>query len=84
MRLGSDVLLLVPLPIGLRRGAVKPPLPSLTGVMETPLIIQAINSALGAVDFAGKGAEIEAVLGWAAWGLPALTDSPVAFLLPRS
>lgn len=79
----QQALLLVPLLIRLQHGAVKPPLPSLTRIMETPLIIQGINSALGVVDFAGKSTEIEVVLGLAEWGLPVLTDSPVAFPLPR-
>lgn len=51
--------------------------------METPLIIQGINSALGVVDFAGKSTETEVVLGWAEWGLPVLADSPVVSPLPR-
>jgi len=80
----QQTLLLVSLLIKLRHDAVELPLPSLTGIMENPLIIQGINPALSVVDFAGKSAEIEVVLGWAEWGLPVLTDSPVAFPLPRS
>lgn len=75
---------MVPLLIRLRHGAVKPPLLSMSGIMENPLIIQGINSALRVVDFAGRSTEIEVVLGWAEWGLPVLTDSLVAFPLPRS
>lgn len=76
-------LLLVLLLLRLPHSAAKPLLPSLTELMETPLIIQGINSALGGVDSAGKSTEMRVVLGWAAWGLPVLTDSPVAFPVPR-
>lgn len=71
----QPTLLLVPVLLRLPHSAAKPPLPLLAELMETPLIIQGINSPLGGVDSAGKSTEMQVVLGWAAWGLPVLTDS---------
>lgn len=80
----QPTLLLVPLLLRLPQSAAKPPLPSLAELMETPLIIQGIDSLLGGLDSAGKSTEIQVVLGWAAWGLPVLTDSLWPFLSPDS